>query len=378
MATANRNPFRTRVLLTGLLAAGLPLSASAQISPREGADPAPAPAVAETEAPANTGRTDGSPVIRRGGATGDQPALEGYDFQQVFTQMRSSVNPLQREMNSSFRVFGESVERAEKLLEEGKTEEALEEYTTAIEGVLRVRDDVLDPMWEAQGYLGEQTSYVRGRLGEAIEAGDADQGEGENAEGPAERSERMLDMLARQVAAEKDPVRQKRLVMQYKTLREIARVRSMSRKLTPNQRKLWDNVLRVLDEVSLAHQQVILNTELLFVRFEAAGQSLNDNLTLMETMRGAKDLLGLVDQAGGEAGAMAQFGEELNSMQSRLDRFNGNIEAALDDSITDLEGAIDAVAGPDALDRAPAGVEDLGDDELSRRIREIEAREATP
>ncbi|MEM9295142.1 MAG: hypothetical protein AAGA57_05000 [Planctomycetota bacterium] len=370
MAT-NRNRFRTGALIAAVVTAGWAVDASAQISRREASDPAPAAAVEET--PAAT-ETNGSPVIRRNSsATGDQTALEGYNFQQVFTQMRSSVNPLQREMNSSFKDFGEAVERAEKLLEDGKTEEALEEYTVAIENVLRVRDDVLDPMWEAQGYLGEQTSYVRGRLGEAIEAGD-NAGDDE-AEDPAQRSERMLDMIARQVAAEKDPVRQKRLVMQYRTLREIARVRQASQRLTPNQRKLWDNVLRVLDEVSLAHQQVILNTELLFVRFEAAGQSLNDNLTLMETMRGAKDLLGLVDQAGGEAGAMAQFGDELSSMQNRLDRFNGNIEAALDDSITDLEGAIDAVAGPDALDRGPAAVEDLGDDELTRRIREIEARE---
>ena len=94
--------------------------------------------------------------------------FDGYDFGHVVEAMETSVNPLQREMDRSFRVFVDSVRDAEQLLDEGRTQEAVQKAAAVIEGVLAVRDVVLDPMWRGQEALAEQIAGVRARLAHAV------------------------------------------------------------------------------------------------------------------------------------------------------------------------------------------------------------------
>ena len=80
----------------------------------------------------------------------DGATFDGYDFGQVVATMETSVNPLQREMDLSFRVFVDSVHDAEKMLDEGRTQEAVQKASSAIQSVLAVREQVLAPMWSGQ------------------------------------------------------------------------------------------------------------------------------------------------------------------------------------------------------------------------------------
>ncbi len=365
----------TLALLTALGMTPLAsLSASAQSTDQA----EPTPPARTLEGPPRTARAadpDAPPVIERQGDAQPfaQPSLVGYDFRTVFDRMDTSVSGLRREMGSSFQVFTETIDEAEALLDEGKTEQAVQKCVTAINGVLKVRDDVLTPMWEAQSYLQGQIGYVRTRLGHALEAGDAlPQGEGLD-----RQSETLLNNLATSIRDERDPVRRQRLVMHYTTLRDIAKVRAMAKQLSPNQRKLWANVLRVLDEVSLSHQQVILSTELLFVQFEVTSQRLGDNLTLMETINGARDLLGMVNSAGSGEGALAAFAQDMQGLQTKLGDFNATIESTIGDQMGELDDALDQV---DAQTRRPVvqpgETADL-DDELARRIGNLDG-EQTP
>ncbi|MEM1212058.1 MAG: hypothetical protein AAGI68_07135 [Planctomycetota bacterium] len=300
-----------------------------------------------------------------------QPALEGYDFQAVFKRVDGSTVSLRREMDASFKVFQDAIAEAEKLIDEGKTQEAVEKCVVAINGVLQVRDDVLDPMWDAQGYLQEQVAFVRNRLGQALEADPQPSRTGEPREDQLDRqNEAVLDVLALKIRDEKDPTRRKKLVMQYQTLREIGKVRQIAKRLSPDQRRVWASVLKVLDNVSLSHQQVILNTELLFVQFEATAQRLDDNLTLMETMKGARELLGLVNNAGASEGALAQFATDMTNLQQQLDAFNRQTESIVLDENGDLNTALQDVE--EKINGPQSALEDPIDDELARRLDRLE------
>ena len=65
--------------------------------------------------------------------------FDGYDFGQVVETMESSVNPLQREMVRSFKVFVQSVREAEALLDTGDTQKAVQTAASASATVLAVR-----------------------------------------------------------------------------------------------------------------------------------------------------------------------------------------------------------------------------------------------
>ena len=138
-------------------------------------------------------------------ATAD--SFDGYAFGHVVEATATSVNPLQREVDRSFRVFVDSVQEAERLLDEGRTQEAVQMAAAAIDSVLAVRDTVLDPMWEGQEALAEQIAGVRERLAYAVQAA------AEN--GPVQldqQTDAMLDAIAQRISSEQDPLRQNRVV----------------------------------------------------------------------------------------------------------------------------------------------------------------------
>ena len=84
---------------------------------------------------------------------------------------------------------------------------------------------------------------VRTRLAQAVEAAAES--------GPVkldDQTETTLDAIARRIADEQDPLRKKRLVAHYRTVRNLARIKAMSVELSPDQRKMWLSVLQVLAE----------------------------------------------------------------------------------------------------------------------------------
>ena len=303
-------------------------------------------------------------------APGEGGDLAGYDFSDVLERMETSVNPLQQAMRQNFATFLQAVGDAEQLLDAGEDEAAVAKCVAAINGVLSVRDGVVDPMWEGQAFLNEQISDVRSRLARAVEsAGNSVPGEDGQTPEVDEASSQTLDRLAAEIADEGDAVRKKRLVMRYQSFRDLARVRALRDRLTPNQRKLWGNVLRVLDEVSLAHQQMIVSTEVLFAQLEVTGDNLNDYLRLMQTMDGASRVLGLLGSGQGAAGDMAGFAENMVTLQKRLGSFNTSVEGVLGTRMLELEAELDAM---------PAGERAIGggsygevDDELESRMNRV-------
>jgi len=297
--------------------------------------------------------------------------FEGYDFGQVVTTMESSVDPLRREMDQSFRLFVESVEEAERLLDEGRTHEAVQMAAASLDLVLEVREAVLGPMWDGQQALTEQIAGVRARLAAAVQV----------ANRPVEtqlddRTETTLDTLAGRIANESDGVRKKRLVAHYRTVRNLARIRSMAVQLSPDQRKIWMSVLHVLDKAALAHQQVMMGSEVLFAQFEATASNLRSYLSLMDTVDGAARLIEMVRGADGADAGMAGFADSMIDLQRRLASFNTSVEQALEGRMFELDAQLESIEPITAEFDAGGGIPLDEDLELAGRISRIGGSES--
>jgi hypothetical protein len=308
--------------------------------------------------------------------------FEGFDFSEIVETMENSVDPLQREMDLSFKVFTESIMEAERLLDEGATNDAVQMAAAAVDAVLAVRDQVLGPMWEGQLALTEQTGKVRLRLARAVASANAP-----NPVAMDPQTEVTLDNIASRIAREEDPTRKQRLVAHYRTVRDLARIKAMAQQLTPDQRKLWLNVLKVLDEAAVTHQRVLMGSEVLFAQLDATSSNLRDYLSLMETVEGASNLLSVVRGAGDDMGGMSDFVESMNQLQTRLGAFNESVQQALEGRMIDLSAQIDAldpVSGAPGTAGSPGGAGSSPlmsseiDAELSERIQRVERQSRTP
>lgn len=265
--------------------------------------------------------------------------FEGFDFGQIVETMESSVTPLQTEMDRSFRIFTDRIREAEMLLDAGRTNEAVQAASAAIGGVLQVRDDVLNPMWNGQRALTEQTGRVRQRLARAASLQD---NEGEPVDFDPD-TEATLNNIAGRIAEETDPTRQQRLTAHYRTVRNLARIKTMAQQLSPDQRQLWMNVLHVLDEAALAHQQVLMGSEVLFAQLEATSINLQEYMALMETVEGASELLSVVRGANDQKQGLTGFVQSMTELQDRLGVFNESVQQALEGRMIELSAQIDAI-----------------------------------
>ncbi len=289
-------------------------------------------------------------------------AFKGYDFEHVVVELEASLSPLQQEMGGSLQEFVRSVERAETLLDQERADEAVELCAGAVEGVLAARDRVLGAMWEGQDYLAEQIGAVRTRLAQAVEASGGD------TEGKLDaRYEALLDGIAQRIAAEADPHRKQRLVAHYRTIRQLAQIRMMQRQLSPDQRKLWRSVLRVLDDAALAHQQLLMGTEVLFAQFESTAANLRDYRELIRTVDGAQKMLRTVQGLGQAGEGLAGLAQDMTALQQQLGQFNTQIEQTLQVRMLDLEAEVDAVQAVGQAEGSPLVATQV-DAELAGRL----------
>ncbi len=348
MNTANFVPVSVGAAVLGLLAS----TVNAQTGTTPAGVTTPAQSFAGPSRPARRNTAD---------------TFDGYDFGQVVEAMETSVNPLQREMDRSFRVFVESVQEAERLLDEGRTQEAVQKASSAIHSVLAVRDQVLNPMWEGQAALAEQIARVRSRLARAVQAAAS--------HGPVQldhQTESTLDAIAQRISTEADPLRKKRLVAHYRTVRNLARIKAMAVQLSPDQRKMWLSVLQVLDEAAVAHQQVMMGTEVLFGQFEATSANLEAYVSLMETVDGASQLMRIVRGVDEHSAGMASFAQSMGALQDRLATFNESVEQALQGRMIELEAQIDLI-DPMSQEAGSGVMASDEDAELAARMARLSA-----
>jgi len=291
----------------------------------------------------------------------------GYDFEQVVHTVETSVDPLQQAMSGSLKAFADSVDKAQTLIEEGKSREAILTCSAAMNAVLDSRDKVLKPMWDGQDYLNDQIGKVRVRLAGAIEANG-----GQTELKLDAHTENMLDGIARRISEEADRNRQKRLIAHYKTVRQLAKIKLMAKQLSPNQQKLWRSVLDVLEHTALTHQQVLMGTEVLFAQFEATVHNLKEYEGLIDTVEGASRLLGVVKGLGQSGQGLAEFSKNMTDLQQRMAGFNGQIEQLLQDKMVDLESQADAITTTILDEGSDTSVmNDTMDNELAQRMSRV-------
>lgn len=283
-----------------------------------------------------------------------------YDFGEVIRTMESSVQPLAGTLSGTFEAFALDIEDAVALMEAGRTEEAVALSSAAIDAVLVSRDGVVEPLWEAQFYLVEQIAGVRSRLAASLSTADPEAAAGRQ----LAANETMLDSIAKRIAETKNPTRQRRLVAHYRTVRDLARLRASAVRMSPDQRKLWAGVLRVLEQGTAAHQQVLMGSEVLFAQLEGTASQLRDYLGLLQTVEGIDGLLGSVEGGTG----LQEFVDSMQSLQERMKTFSTTVSDALEGSMSELEVKVDAIEG---VEPGPGVQSTSIDDELSGRLERL-------
>ena len=282
-----------------------------------------------------------------------QPPAGEYDFGEVLHALRRSTNPLAEELQVEFRQFSEQLDEAVVLMQKGRTREAIDLSSRAVDGVLQSRDAVINPLWEAQFFLNAQLATARARL-----AGTLDHQDPTSNAGKADaQSARMLDNLAARIAATRDPSRRRQLQSQYEAIRTLERMRQASQAITPDQRRMLLGVVRTLEQSSAAHQQVLMGCESLYAQLDSTSKQLHDCLNMLQAMDGVETMMGANGQVG-----MAGFVDGMRTLQDQMGHFAQSMQGAMGDSITDLDGQVQEL-------QAIAGGDDAGiDDELQSRI----------
>lgn len=345
----------------------LPLETSSPVRVQAPVVLATAPAMrpsASVPASAAPAPRDPAPEVRRATppkSQGTPRPFSEYDFGEVVQTLKQSVQPLAGEMQDGFPRFVGQIDDAVVMMDQGRTQEAVALSAEAISGVLAARDGVVNPLWEAQYYLNEQIGMVRARLAESLSTGDPASKSGK----VTKQTEGMLDDIAKRIAQTKDPARKQRLIAHYRTMRTMAKVRATSLSLSPDQRKLWFSVLKVLEQASVAHQQVLMGSEALFAQLDGASIQLRDYLSLMQTVEGVDALLGSVEDGG-----MAGFVDGMRTLQEQMETFSQSMQGALESSMIDLETRVDSIqasANEGGSILSPTSV----DDELQSRINRM-------
>ena len=288
--------------------------------------------------------------------------IADYDFGEVVQALRNSVQPLAGEIGNGFPRFVGQIDDAIALMEQGRNTEAVALSAQAIDGVLSSRDAVVNPLWEAQFYLNEQIAVVRSKLAQSLTTNDPTTDAGK----ATAQSTQMLDQIATRISQTKDPVRKRQLVAHYRTMRTLTKVRANSLHMSPDQRKLWFGVLRVLEQASVAHQQVLMGSETLFAQLDGTGSQLRDYLGLMQTMAGVDSLLGSV-----QGGGMQGFVEGMKTLQDQMESFSESMQGALESSMVDLETRVDSIQSTSSDDEGGLLTPTSIDDELKSRIDRI-------
>lgn len=316
---------------------------------------APAPTVGITTP---VGAPSQAKSRNKGAGKSGKGMIGDYDFGEVVQTLQTSVQPLEGQINNGFPKFVGQLDDAIVLMEDGKTKEAVAMSAQAVDGVLQARDSIVDPLWEAQFYLNAQIADVRNRLATSLTtnnptsiAGKADT-----------ESNKMLDTIASRISKTQDPARKKKLVAHYRTIRTLASVRKASVQMTPDQRKLWFSVLKVLDQASAAHQQVLLGSETLFAQLDGTATQLRDYLGLLQTVEGVDALLGSV-----EGGGMEGFVEGMRLMQAQMETFSQSMEGALQGSMAELESRVDSMQNLETKGDSVVAPSTI-DDELQTRM----------
>lgn len=331
-----------------------PAAASAVPEPRAAMAAQTAPRAAAPAAPT-------APTLTLANTRKDPKRISDYDFGEVVQTLRDSVQPLSGEMTMGFPKFIGQIDDAIIMMDEGRVKDAVATSINAVDGVLASRDAVVNPLWEAQFFLNEQIAMVRSRLAQSMSTDDPGTAAGK----ATAQTAKMLDQIAARIAQTSDPVRKRRLIAHYRTVRTLSKVRSNSLNMTPDQRKLWLGVLSVLEQASLAHQQVMMGAESLFAQLDGTGMQLRDYLTLMQTIDGVDALLGSV-----QGGGMEGFVEGMRTLQEQMETFSESMQVALESSMAELESRVETIQETETEDGsilAPTSV----DDELQSRIDRV-------
>lgn len=285
--------------------------------------------------------------------------LETYDFAEVLQTLGSSVEPLTEELEGDLHRCMTRLDEAMDLMVEGRSREAIAVGTRAVEDALASRDAIVDPLWEAQFYLNAQVADLRARLTDTMPSRSQT-----TASGLPEETARVLDSMAARIASTEDSFRRNQLVAQYRTIRTLASMKTVTHRLSPEQRRLWLEALRMLEQVSGAHQQLLLGCETLYVQMRGTARQLRDALGLVGATEGLGALLGF-----GHADRVEGHLKSLQALHERMQAFSAQVQDAMQAGLGELERRAQTIEVP-SQDQVSSDMA-MADEELQARLNRL-------
>ncbi len=284
----------------------------------------------------------------------------------VFSRMRSN------DLNQRFEQVQQLL--AAEQVDKEQLVQSLRELRREITEFTADWDSITAPLWEGQEALGETIDKVRGLLA-AGQDGSADPKRAKLLKGYDKR----LELLARQIEAEQDPVRRKRLKSVFAnilTLRTLAE-RLGGINLGPASEALQVRIVQALSSLQDQLTQATFEVEKVRVVLDCESQFISNYIDVVEGMIEAEQLAKILGQMQTEGSSFegvnidisqlqdsaGQFAQTMNDFAGRLaesietetTRFADDLASRADMDDADVEAAIRRYAGTDLAASNVAG-----------------------
>ena len=273
----------------------------------------------------------------------DEPAVDSasYDHTQVLTLFLDSVTPVKKDMEVATAGFREKMKAANVQMNQGNPTRAIDTILGAMEGMLEMRDRVVDPLLTGQEGMVGAMSKVREKLAASVAASAPTTGEGADRFAPevrdaltrlAEQHQNASTDKVRRLAAQRFRTRLKIEELKLKTAAGgAAKLNQSTRRFLESQ----DQMLAVLGELSV-------NAEITFSTLDAhvaLFRQYRESFALASTTLEAQKLMGEMFSASGFTG-----GE--GGIQTQLAEFGQSIDDVLVDALDGLNDAAAQGYGP--------------------------------
>jgi len=297
------------------------------------AEPAPAPAT-----PAAVALADAPPVPA---TLPPQKAQEGrHDFSQVLGIFAKSITPARTEMGTAVQGFGLAMDEANRLMDRGEYQAAIDVSLEAINGMLDLRNRIVDPLLDGQEKMVDEIGPLRESVAKSLLEQPTEQRTGVDAFD--DRTRRELTQLARQHRDATTANAQRLAMQKFRTKLRLAQLKQRAKSSEQRVIQVRQRLLERLDQMHAVLGELSINAELTFSSLDGQAKLLEQYRDSLQMAKTAQEAEAALAEAFGTLG----FGGSLTEMEDKLMDFGNSIDDQLVAVLDSLSDTSQRTAGP--------------------------------
>lgn len=255
-----------------------------------------------------------------------------YDYTQVLTIFKDSIGPVRSEMGSALSGFGLAMQDANRQMDQGDFEAAIVTSLEAIDGMLALRDQIVDPLLDGQEGMVKEIGPLREALARALSESPAEQGRGLAALDDRTRGE--LIQLARQYRDATTDNARRLAEQKFRTKFRLAELKQRARGSEERVNEARRRLLERLDQMLAVLGELSVNAEITFTTLGAQSELFHQYRESLQLARTAQEAEAALNEIFGGLG----FGGALTEIEGLLEQFGTDIDdklVAVLDSLAD-------------------------------------------